>query len=126
MVEPISAPPSTLDHSTRGDTSPRPPKQTPKEPTNIISPKQELLYLPSQLPLVPTSDHCVFPSDIPSYGSPNMLLHPDPYVLPNRSPSGIYLLPYFITDTVFTPPSYHQCQLQKNYPKTQVLTPSHP
>ena len=84
--------------------------------------------------MVPTSDPCVFPSTIPSTvisnipvtGYPNLLLSPVPYAIPNHSPSGPYLLPSFIKETLFFPPTYHQCHLQNNSMKKQVLKNSHP
>ena len=42
------------------------------------------------------------PSTIPSTCSPNIILSSVIYVIPNHSPSGPYLLPYFIPDTLFT------------------------
>ena len=74
----------------------------------------------------PDYSHIVPPSAIPSADSTNLLLSPDTYVLPSTSPSGTYLLPSLIPDTVISPQHSHLCYLQKKYLKTQSLLPPHP
>ena len=54
--------------------------------------------------IVTNTIHSVVPRAITSAYYPNLLLSPDPYALPRTSPSGPYLLPYFIPDTI-PPPS---------------------
>ena len=135
MSEPISAPPSTSSHSTSGYPSPLPPKQTQKEFTRFISPTHKPLYFQSLIPLDPTSAPCVLPSAIPSTGPStipgtdltNIFLSPVPYAIPNHSPSGPYLLPYFIPDTVFSPSDLSSMspskELYKHISSDRFLTP---
>ena len=133
-MAPISDPPSTSSHSTNGYPSPLPPKQTQKGFTQIIYPTEELSVLQSTFSLDIISATCVVPSSIPntgpsiipSTGYPNIILYPVPYLIPNHSTLGSYLLPSFLPDTVFFPPIYHQCHRKKNYMNTKVLIHFHP
>ena len=52
-----------------------------------------------ELLLAPASSPSVVPNAIPSAGSPNLILYPNPYVLPSISRPGPYLLFYFISET---------------------------
>ena len=97
--------------------------------------KQESSGFPSQFlpqntsagPLLdPTTAYNILPNAIPIADDPNMLLSPDTYLLPITSPSGPYIFPYCIPDTVFTLQNYHQCHLQYKFLKTHALIPSHP
>ena len=91
MLEYISAPPFTPSQSINGYLSPLPPKQTQNLFTHIISPTQYPSDFPSPLPLDPTYTPFVVPSYIPNNGpstfpvngSPNLLLSPVPYLIPN-------------------------------------------
>ena len=85
-------------------------KQTQKEFTQTISPKQDTSVLPSKIALATTSTTCVFlsaithtgRSNISSNDSQTILLSTVPYVTPSHSPSVPYLLPSLIKDTVFS------------------------
>ena len=72
----------------------------------------------------------VVPSAIPSSDSKNIFIYPDPYVIPNHSPSGPYIFPYFIPDTVFPPSNLSSMSPSKELSdytiSAPLSTPVHP
>ena len=66
----------------------------------------------------------VFPSAIPIADYPNLPLSPDPYLLPGTSPSGPYIIPYYILDNVLPPQDCHQYHPQKEYLEAPSLLPT--
>ena len=94
--------------------------------SQIVSPTQDTSTFPLPLPIDPTSDPCVSPIIIPSAGSSNILLSPVPYVIPNHSPSGPYILPYYIPDTILSPSNVSSMSPSKElYEPTIYNTFSH-